>query len=110
MGGVRHSLCIQAVVGPALGEQGWHFSCGRRPGSAIRDGYLAVQGPQLNKLFMELGLVTAPAGSALECLHVCAEDNVLADELSRMKAGAREPACLRNVARTAWHSDARWWI
>ena len=98
---------------------GWAHFCrlvaGRRSWAAPLGCYwewgpFGRRTPHINKLFGELALVLAPVGSAIECLHVCAEDNALADELSRMTAGSRVPACLNRVPRTAWHSTDQWWI
>ena len=95
---------------PLLEARGGATVLGDALGVLLKMGVLRSKDPRINMLFMELALVLAPTGSSLECLHVCAEDNTLADELSRMKEGAREPPHLRAVARTAWHGSAPWWI
>ena len=96
--------------GPLLQARGGASVMGDALGVLLGMGALRSKDPHINKLFGELALVLAPVGSAIECLHVCAEDNALADELSRMTAGSHAPACLNRVPRTAWHSTEQWWI
>ena len=64
----------------------------------------------INKLFMELALVLAPTGLAVETIHVWSEDNHLADDLSRMTGESEDqvPAALAGVSRTAWNEDMQW--
>ena len=74
------------------------------------ESVLRSKDAHINKLFMELALVLAPGGFALECVHVHAEDIQLADVLSRMKADAAPPPGLKGVERTGWDSEDRWYI
>ena len=61
---------------------------------------------------MELALVLAPTGRALEAIHVWSEDNELADRLSRLTdhTVANIPPELCEVTRTVWPDALQWRI
>ena len=95
---------------PALEARGGLTVVGDALGVLWGESVLRSKDAHINKLFMELALVLAPGGFALECVHVHAEDNQLADVLSRMTADAAPPPGLKGVGRTRWHSEDRWHI
>ena len=66
---------------------------------------------QINRLFMELALILAPTGRAIEAIHVWSEDNALADQLSRLPhESAKPPRELEGIRRTVWPDNLPWQI
>ena len=69
---------------------------------------LRSKGTHINKIMMELALLLAPSGNALDALHIWSMDNAMADMLSRMESDAGVPAEMQQVSRTAW-PETWWW-
>ena len=53
-----------------------------------------AKGPGVNVVAMEMALRLAPAGLILMATHLWSEQNVIADQLSRMHEGAPLPPAL----------------
>jgi hypothetical protein len=65
---------------------------------------------QINRMFMELALLSAPRGTTLEALHVWSAENRLADTLSRIDSESLVlPPLLSKVPRTM-AKDSAWQI
>ena len=71
---------------------------------------LASKDTHINRLMMDLALILAPRGQAIEAVHVWSEDNALADALTRMQVDAEPPAQLRGIKRSGWPDDLPWKI
>ena len=71
---------------------------------------LSARSPTLNLIAQEAALHLAPLGLELAGVHVWSEENVWADDLSRLAEGAAIPHALADVPLTvpkAWQDQQR---
>ena len=102
MGGTCASLCLRVWSRIIFESRGKITAVGDALGVLCGATKFRAKDPKINALMMDLALLFAPTGCALDAVHIWSEDNQEADALSRLSVGAAVPPRLRSVRETSW--------